>query len=381
MSNIIIISIVPIVIIIYLFLIYTSRQKELKSRRTNSLYTVGLNQMLHKEYEQAIESFQEYLKENTENIDAYIKLGNLLRITGKAQNAVNIHSNLLFRQHLTKEQKISIMMHVCEDYYDLKNFEKSLSIAQEILKLEKKQPWAIEMIWKLYKEMKQWENASDFLNKFCSLNKTQKNRLLAIYKVQDGIDQFYNSGKYHEARLIFRKAIKLDPSCEVPYYYIGASYIKDNREKDAVEWWAKFVETCPEKAYLVFPKLKKILFNLGRFEEIRSFFNSILKKDPENIETNIALAEFYESKGDMGEALSLSHQLVEKHPENVKAKIALAKFLTAIDDCRKANDILKKLINEIEQQNISKCSVCGHQENDVIWLCNNCGEPDTFFNS
>ncbi len=380
MSNIVIIGIIPVVIIIYLFMIYTSRQKELKLKRTDSLYTVGLNQMLHKEYLQAIESFQKYVKENTENIDAYIKLGNLLRKTGKAQNAVNIHSNLLFRQHLTKEQKTSIMMHICEDYYDLKNYQKSLSVALDILKLEKKQPWAIEMIWKLYKEMKEWEKASDFLNKFSSLNKKQKSRLLSIYKVQDGIDQYYNNGKYHEARLTFRKAIKLDPSCEAPYYYIGASYIKDNRENDAVEWWTKFVETCPEKAYLVFPRLKKTLFNLGRFEEIHSFFKNILKKDPENIETNIALAEFFESKGDMGEALSLSHQLVDKHPDNIKAKIALVKFLTAVDDSREANDVLKKLLNEIQQPNISKCSVCGHCESDVVWICSKCGEPDTYFN-
>jgi len=72
---------------LYIFLLIKRGKTRRETMKTDSLYTTGLNHMLHNENQKAIESLQEYLKHNTRNIDAYIKLGGLLRKTGQAKNA------------------------------------------------------------------------------------------------------------------------------------------------------------------------------------------------------------------------------------------------------------------------------------------------------
>ncbi|MCK4715608.1 MAG: hypothetical protein KAT54_02265, partial [Candidatus Marinimicrobia bacterium] len=48
----------------------------------SSLYTQALNHIFQGEYEPAIKELKAIINKDTSHIDAYIKLGNLLRVTG-----------------------------------------------------------------------------------------------------------------------------------------------------------------------------------------------------------------------------------------------------------------------------------------------------------
>jgi len=365
---------------LYIFLLIKRGKTRRETMKTDSLYTTGLNHMLHNENQKAIESLQEYLKHNTRNIDAYIKLGGLLRKTGQAKNALNIHENLLFRQDITKDQQLSILTQLCEDNIALENYTNAIEKAKEILKQDKHNRYANENLYKLYRDAHQWENAIDALKKNHKIDDATKNRLMTIFKVQEGLESYFSKGKYHDARLIFRKAIKFDPTCEVPYYYMGLSYIKDQREEDAVDWWEKFVEINPEKAHLVFPDLKKILFNLGKFERINTFLRNILKESPENTETIIALAEFYENKGDISQSIAIIDDHLKNKTRDTELMISLAKFYAVKENCRKSAEILADVLANYNLSDIMICSSCGHKVDEPTWLCDNCKKTDTFIN-
>ena len=378
MSTTLFIIIVLTIVFIYLFFLISQTRSKHLSKRTDSLYTLGLNHMLHDENKKAIETFKEYLKVNTKNIDAYIKLGGLLRNNHQQKNALNIHENLLFRQDITKGQKLTIIIEICKDYIALNQYAKAIDKAKVILKLEKNNRFATENLYQLYRDNGDWENSIDYLKKNSNIEEKIKKRMMAIYKVQEGIDRFYKNGKYHDARLIFRKAIKYDANCEMPYYYIGLSYVIDQREKDAVDWWEKFVEVCPPKAYLVFPQLKKILFNLGKFERIDIFLKNILKKSPNNIETIISLAEFHENKGDINQAIAIVDEHLKSKKDNIKLQISLAKFYAVKNDSRKSAKILIDVLNNFNNKKILLCSKCGNEVKEATWLCPNCKEIDTY---
>ena len=378
MSTTIYIIIILTVVFIYLLFYIAKSTSRNRTKRTDSLYTSGLNHMLHDENDKAIECFKEYLKVNTKNLDAYIKLGVLLRNSDQKSNALNIHENLLFRQELTKGQKIIILTQVCEDLMALKQFDKAILKAREILKLDKGNPFATENLYKLLRDNHQWEQAIEYLKKNQKISSDLKNRMMTVYKVQEGFEKYYKKEKYHDARLVFRKAIKIDPTCETPYYYMGLSYIMNSREKDAITWWEKFVEVAPQKAHLVFPDLKRILFNLGKFEELNTFLGNILKKSPDNIESMIALVEFYENKGDINKAISVADEYLKSRKHDIKLQISMAKLYSAKNGCRKSVSILNEALNNFNSQEVLTCSCCGHIVNSPIWFCTNCREIDTF---
>jgi lipopolysaccharide biosynthesis regulator YciM len=250
-------------------------------------------------------------------------------------------------------------------------------VALNILDFDKKNLWALEKIWVIYRDLKKWAKATEYLEKLLHQRRETNKRLLAIYKAQEGLELF-ESGDCHNARLIFRKAIKIDPTCEAPYYYYAESYVRDQREADAVDWWVRFSEVAPDKAWLVFNSLQKILFNLGNFSRIEDFYLGILKHKPGDVRTITALANFYERKGDLDKAADLVDELVDANPTSIIAKIAYCKLMVALKREREINDILNEILYKFDVVDKVTCTHCGHIANEVLWICPVCGTADSF---
>jgi len=348
-----------------------------KTKDGLDLYTLALNHMLHGEYKTAIKCLKDVVKHDTDNIDAYIKLGVLLRETGEGQNAVKVHQGLLFRREMPQDERIIIMRHLLEDYEALEDREKALEIAQKIVDMTRRNLWAYDKMHKLYRDLGNWEKAAEYLQKTLRFYKKTQSRLLAIYKVQEGMEK-YKIGQYHEARLIFRKAIKIDPRCEAPYYHIANSYMKDQRQEDAILWWEKYADVAPEKASLIFQRIQRVLFNLGNFSKIEDFYQKILAKRPDDIQANLALASFYDRKGDLNKAIATCDDLKDKKPNSIAAKLMLVKFLVQNKELHRASEVLNGTIEYLQGLQTFVCSNCGNQIAEIRWLCPACGEPDTY---
>ena len=351
-----------------------------KSEDSQSLYTKGLNHMISGNNREAIKCFKKYVfrdTEHTKNIDVYIKLGLLFRKIDRPEKALKIHRSLLFRQNITKSQKVSILTQIGEDYKAMDKKEKAIEVTRDVLDIDKKNEWALKTAWKLYRDLNKWEEAFNHLKTYDKHNKSKK-RLLALYKTREGLEK-YKDNKYHDGRLIFRKARKYDRSCEAPYFYMADSYIKDDRPEDAIEWWEKYIDTTPERAHLIYPQLKKVLFQQNRFDEIYDFYKKVLKKVSHHLETTIELAEYKHRKGKTDEAISLIENVIDEYPESIKAKISLASILVDANNHR-TKDLLQEIMDLIEKKNEYVCSNCGYSIDDISWICPECGLIDTFFN-
>jgi len=376
-ANEFILLIILLTLAIMVIILLISRRKIPVDPKSLLLYAQALNHMLRKEYEQAVKELRAIIDKDTSHVDAYIKLGNLQRETGKLKAAAKIHQNLLYRQDISKTQRLDVMCNLVEDYIQMNEKGIALSVALNILDIDKKNLWALEKTWLLYRDLKKWAKATEYLEKLLHQRRETNKRLVAIYKVQEGLDLF-ESGDYHDARLIFRKAIKIDPTCEAPYYYYAESYVKNQREAEAVDWWVQFSEVAPDKAWMVFNPLQKILFNLGNFNKIEDFYLSILKHKPGDVRTITALANFYERKGDMDKAEELVEELMDANPNSTIAKIAYCKIMVALKREREISDILNDILYKFDVVEQVTCTHCGHTANEILWICPVCGTADSF---
>ena len=372
----IILAIVFIVLLLLIIRVFRGRRK-FETKPKTTLYTQALNHILQGEYSIAIKKLKSIIERDTSHIDAYIKLGDTLRKAGKLKQAVKIHQTLLYRQDIDRMQKLEVMRNLVYDYEDLNEKGIALSVALNILDLDKKNKWALERIWHLYRDLKKWNKASEYMEKVFQQRKEHNKRALALYKVQEGLEK-YDRGAYHDARVIFRKAARIDPQCEAIYYYMAESYLKEKRDAEAVEWWEKFAETAPGKAWLIFPKLQKVLFNYGNFGRIEEFYQKILKAEPNNIRTITALASFYERKGDLTRAKDIVSDLIETNPDSIIAKVAYSKLLIALRRDREASDVLTEVLNQFNSIKDIRCSNCGHLADKALWICPVCGQEDSF---
>jgi lipopolysaccharide biosynthesis regulator YciM len=160
---------------------------------------------------------------------------------------------------------------------------------------------------------------------------------------------------------------------------MGDSYMAENRVDDAVEIWRKMIKVIPDEAHLVLNRLKKALFEIGRFGDISDICQEVLKVSPNNLEALLVLADYHSKKAEYNLALEFLTKAFDEHPESRLPAIQLAKHYLLLDDKQKLKDLIRKLDEKfqiIERE--YSCRRCGHKSKQKLWLCPECRAVDTF---
>ena len=114
-----------------------------KKDKINPLYTEGLNLMLADEFDAAMEKFRQIVKEDTEHVNAYLRLAELFRLTNRPKQALKIHLSLTIRTNLTEFQLIQIYRGLLSDWEALGKFERALKIAEKLDSFQKDHLWTL----------------------------------------------------------------------------------------------------------------------------------------------------------------------------------------------------------------------------------------------
>ena len=364
-----------IVIAVFYFIFKTPKQK----RDATVEYTKALNYLITGDKNNALEKLRETVRLDTTNIDAYIKIGDILREQGSADRAIKIHRGLTIRRELTPAQKITILESLIKDYQASEKYDRAIQAGQKLLEITNHDVWAQEIMLRLQEGAGDWEKAFVTLKKIQKTKGQKNSQLLALYKVESGL-QLIEEGKERDGRIKFREAIKLDKKCPPAYLYLSDSYIRENRYKDALTELERFSTHVPQLSYLGFARIKDILFHEGIFGEVENIFESLLQKNPGIESIRFQLADIYERKGELEQAIELCHEALEQNPASKKAKRYLAKFLARKGETEKALqyalDLAENLMDKKDEQ--FTCKKCRFVSKEPKWRCPQCDEWNTF---
>jgi len=125
---IILIFIILVLVSIYYFV---KRIKTKESEKNN--YIQALEFLIDGNYQRAIQKFKETVREDSENIEAYLRLGDLLRERGYTHNALKIHKDLTLRSNLKKASLLRIQRSLILDYEAINDFESAINLAKQLL--------------------------------------------------------------------------------------------------------------------------------------------------------------------------------------------------------------------------------------------------------
>jgi len=377
MDTIIIIFLLAVIALILLYFLYDRYKRERKSKDPTA-YMEGLRALLDGHEEYAFSRFRDVIAEDSENIDAYIRIGNILRKYGKPDKALQVHKDLTLRHGLSGKEKQRILKAMVEDFISLNDDESASAALKELLSGDGSDRWAAEKLLDVYARKNDWEAAYGVKETLLRLDGSKSKAGLAIYKFLQGIRHFEDKD-YHKARLIFKEAINLDSACTPAYIYIGDSYLAENRLEDAANIWRKMTKTIPNESHHVLGRLKKVLFDLGRFGEIETVCNDILISSPKNIDARLTLADYHFKKGEHDIAAEHLNTAIDEHPESHIPVLELAKICLATGEKKKLNNLINRLE---EQRDLSEhqyhCSRCGHKVKSKLWLCPSCRAVDSF---
>ncbi len=392
--------IVTIIIVALAISYYYIKIKPLSSTKIRDLYLEGLDLLISGHRKKAYKYFKEIIEQDTTNIKSYIKMGQIVRESKNPRQALKIHNSVSLRQDLSTYEKIELHKNISLDYYDLSDIVHAIDECLYILKIDRKNEWAILQLIKYFIESENWQDAANYLIKYNKIKNIEDNHKLALFKIQEA-RYLVNQGQFEEARGLYEMAIELSEDLSIAYYYIGNSYsveseffykkataedidinsndYTENMENarrllgKSIPMWIRYANMRPKQSWLVVHLLKDALFVLDRFNEFELILKNILEADPNNLEILAALADIHDQRGETSEALELIDSSRSPKEDSLVVKLIKVKLKAR----RKSGDsahIIKELdsiIHELVTDEQFQKNNRKHIDKDLLWIYEN----------
>jgi lipopolysaccharide assembly protein B len=369
---------IPIAVVLVLTFVTLSRRRSRPDATALAAYVEGLRYLTTGDEQAAFVKFRQAVDQDTGNVDAYLKMGDIFRNRGLTDKALQIHRELTLRRDLPGEIRLEIDKSLAQDYIKANISGKAYEILERLVKDSSLKNWAAERLLDLYIKDKKWKEACDLYESILKKGSNDSGETLAGLKLMLG-RELHNNEEYHKARLLYKEALAIGKGNPLPYIYIAESYLDEKRVENGLEFLKKLCEEVPRYAHLGFPLIEETLFNLGRFSEIEEIYRSIFLRDPSCVPAKIALAGILEKKGELTSAETLLKSVLEIEPTNSLAALKLVNIMAAKDRIDDGLNILSNVADKINLRSQEyKCRRCGKGLSRPIPACPQCGAIGTF---
>jgi len=345
-----------------------------KSKRVSAHDTEikALNHILAGEKDQALLLLKEIAHKNTSNIGAYLQVGDLYRQLGNPEAAIRVHQDVLDREDTSQEIRLMTHERLAMDYESLEQYSQAAQHAESILKVNRKDLWALQALHRYAIHTKNWNSAIKAFQKESAAGGKPDPLLPAIYKTQEATEAKSKGNKSNAVSLL-KQAIKLNNKCAAPYYQLGKIRQEEGNYKHAIDFYTSFVELDPTAGSIVFTEIEKMYFELGQFEHVEQFYQRLHKKQPENLEVVIGLANYFERKGEYRDALVLLEEVKDPDFNNLSFILGHLHILDKLGHTDTLKTTIDTFIDSDRRKRILTCPNCSYVHNEPSYICNKCG--------
>lgn len=332
----------------------------------------ALNSILAGEKEKALQLLKDIARSDTSNTGAYLQVGDLYRQLGNPEAAIRVHQDVLERPGVS--QKLVLMAHerLAMDHEDLKQYSHAMQHAESILKYDKKNLWALKALHRLAVQQKDWNAAIKAFQRENANGGLADPLLPAIYKTEEAL-QAKKAGKLNDAAALLKQAIKLNNKCPAPYYHLGRMRQDEGNFKHAIDFYTTFVELDPTAGSIIFSDIEKMYFELGQFDQVELFYQRLHQKQPENLEVVIGLANYFERKGEVRDALSLLEEVKSPDHQNLSFILSQLHLLEKLGHKDALKTAIEDFVVKDRKIRILSCTACGYTGTEPSYICEKCG--------
>lgn len=351
--------------------------KRKKAGGTNS-FTRGLLALIDRDYNNALGLLKQAIKEQPQEIEPFLRLGDVLRESGEINRAIQIHRELTVRAGIDKPTLARVYLSLARDYSKGMRLDRAMAVYEKVLEIDPDNERAMEEVLKVYEDLGEWEKAYSIRREISKIRKIDDTKMLALYKANVG--KFYlDKGDLKRAESNLKDALRIDSDCPAAYLYLGDYYYESGDIDSAISAWRRIVTMSPQIAYITFSRLEKAFYEKGRYEKIVDLYNDVLERNPRDVRTLMNLANIHRKKGNFDEAIRLCQTALEFEPGARRVKQALARLYYEKGDTERSLMAMVEAFNGFssDEENYI-CRNCGYKSNEVLWRCPRCKVWETF---
>ncbi len=348
-----------------------SRDASAQPRPPDTPYQQGLNALLAGDRDSALEAFAESVRIDSDNVDAYIHLANLLRERGEVERALHLHRELTVRAGHTPSQDRAIREGLVLDLIALGRTREAVEEARALRELDRKNGSALKVLLKAHEAARDWEEAYVVRAEIAKGASERNGEGLARYRSAIG-EIYLRDGKLEEAKRQFKAALRLRRDEPAALLRLGDIYYETNHPERAGVLWKALAEAHPSFSHLVLERLEASYFEKGRFGEVGQAYEEMLARNPRDVRISLALARMHLKKGDLADAGRVLNEALEVEPESVPARLLLADLYRRRGDLNRALDEMEGLIRGMGSGEVYVCGACGEHSEEYWSRCPHC---------
>lgn len=346
----------------------SARKRELDE----SPYHLGLDALIAGDSDGAIEHLTRAVRDNPRNVDAYIKLGNILRQRGQVKQATQIHRELLVKRKLPTAVRSEIIKSLARDLASAGRWREVLEHLATLPRAERSDTQVLAMTRDAHESAGDLDKAAQAHKELLKAGAPGGQPSAGVYRAHLGLVAF-TRGDTRRAKAEFQAAVKEDPGTGLAYVYLGDIAVREEDTERALAYWMKLISEKPECAHLVFERLEKAYFEMGDFGRMMGIYEELVASSPSNVRALTGLSRMLERKGALDEALHIAREAVKHEGNTFEGHRQLIEILMRHsryeEAARAAETLLAGLGNHSEERT---CPRCGAAFDGYSWRCDSC---------
>jgi len=360
------------------FIHHSVKQKEKKKISGLANYIQGLNYLIYDEKDLAILQLGEAARKNSENVEIFLTLGNLLRKKGQAERAIQIHQGLLHRSDLDPAERSQILHCLGMDFKSAGFIDRASKIFEELLNLEPDNTLALQQMEELQEELQNWQRAYDLQQKLMKKTKSQDFSTLAFLQNELG-KTCMDKGDIKGAIKAFHNAISMYEYTYPAYLNLGDILFEQNNYKEAINIWEKMASISPNKAALVYDRLKEGYKLLNQEDKFKEFYSQLAKKNPKNWRCWYLLARIAKEEEDFQIAFKALKEALSINPNSISLHQDICRlFIQKQLPPEELEHYLNIISQNIPLSSQYICINCRYKSSEILWKCPHCNRWNTF---
>jgi lipopolysaccharide assembly protein B len=353
----------------FVYKIYTDRDRDLPPR-ISADYIRGLNLVLSRRTDEALELFVQMAKVDDETLETHFALGHLFRRRGEVERAIRVHENLLARSSLNEAQRHQAVFSLAEDYLSAGLFDRAERLFDELRGSTTLADAALDKLVSIYEREREWEKAIEAHRKLEMLRGTKSNQVAHYYC--ELAEAARAAGDRALAREHLRNTVRSETGA-LRGTWIRAMLAQEERNyAQAIPLYEQVIVADRHFIIEILPPLLECYRAAGRLAEFDDYVESLIVKDA-SLQRDLAYAAIIGNLDGSSVLRAAVERFVFDHP--VLASLVNAAELQTLSEeqRRPAVERIAHALRTIALGNARyRCGNCGYSTQRFIWHCPSC---------
>lgn len=347
-----------------------SREREETKAPISADYLRGLNLVLDRQTDEALELFVRMAKVDSDTLETHFALGHLFRRRGEVDRAIRVHQNLLARPNLNETQRHQALFSLAEDYLGAGLYDRAEKLFLQLTESPTIAARALENLINIYERESEWMQAIEAHRKLEVLNGEKSSRggqyyceLAELARVQ---------GNFELARQYLKNSIR-GGSGALRGILIRAAIAKDQGNyPEALRLYEQIIERDCRFMAEVLGSLLECHKKNSSIKELEKYLEQLLKREP-SLQQDVAYAAVI---GNFTEP-----DIVTRCMESFILRNDLLKSLVDVkavmsNDPKIRHEYTGRIAGALRDLSANSarylCTNCGYSSQNFIWHCPSC---------